>query len=122
MIPGLWVLHTHNFDLTGGIDYVRQFPLLVANGVTGVREIGASGRPLEELVRLREEVLSGRLTGPRVVMAGPVVDGPVRRVVCCLEPVADLVQCLARSDRNAWSTWPAGTTSRWPSGCRSGCC
>ncbi len=86
VIPGLWDLHTHNFDLTGGIDYVRQFPLLVANGVTGVREIGASGRPLEEMTRLRAEVLAGRLTGPRFIMAGPLVDGPERRHLYSVVP------------------------------------
>jgi imidazolonepropionase-like amidohydrolase len=79
LIPGLWDMHTHNFDLTAGYDLEQQFALLVANGNTGVRDIGAAGLPLEEIGRIRTDVLEGRLLGPRFIAAGPLVDGPERR-------------------------------------------
>ncbi len=47
--------------------------MFVANGVTGVRNMGGD---LEDLLRWREQVASGKLLGPRVVMCGPIVDGP----------------------------------------------
>jgi hypothetical protein len=49
------------------------FPLFLANGVTGVRNMG--GYP-EDLRRWREELESGRRLGPRLIACGPIVDGP----------------------------------------------
>lgn len=67
LIPGLWDMHVHLLkDRT-------PLPMFVANGVTGVRTMG--GRP-EELFPWREQVASGKISGPRIVACGPVVDGP----------------------------------------------
>lgn len=67
LIPGLWDMHVHftRFDTT--------FPLFIANGVTGVRNMGGE---LDELLRWRAEVASGKIVGPRIVACGPIVDGP----------------------------------------------
>jgi hypothetical protein len=68
LIPGLWDLHAHRTDDAGVV-----LPLLVANGVAGVRDMG------NDLARVRQrqnEIRAGRLTGPRIVAAGPIVDGP----------------------------------------------
>jgi hypothetical protein len=67
LIPGLWDMHAHFTETE------RTFPMLLANGVVGVRNLG--GKP-EDLFRWREEVASGRLIGPRIVACGPIVDGP----------------------------------------------
>jgi hypothetical protein len=49
------------------------FPLFVANGVTGIRDMGA---PLVQMLVGRADVRAGRVVGPRVVAAGPILDGP----------------------------------------------
>jgi hypothetical protein len=66
VIPGLWDMHVH----VGETD--RTFPLFIANGVLGVRDMGGH---LDELKRWRAQVVSGELLGPHMVIAGPLVDG-----------------------------------------------
>jgi amidohydrolase family protein len=67
LIPGLWDMHVHFTEIE------RSFPLFIANGVTGVRNMGGE---LDDLLHWRAEVTSGKLLGPRVLMCGPIVDGP----------------------------------------------
>lgn len=67
LIPGLWDMHVH---FTGP---ERSFPLFIANGVTGVRNMG--GEPTDSL-RWQAEVAAGRLLGPRIVACGQIIDGP----------------------------------------------
>ena len=67
MIPGLWDMHVHFTEIQ------RSFPLFIANGVTGVRNMGGD---LEQLARWRGEVAAGKLLGPRIVTCGPILDGP----------------------------------------------
>jgi hypothetical protein len=67
VIPGLWDMHTHNM-----VDEAIFPPLFIANGVTGVREM--RGGPAVRATRARIE--AGEVTGPRMVTAGPIVDGP----------------------------------------------
>jgi len=67
LIPGLWDMHVHFTEIE------RSFPLFIANGVTGVRIMGGD---LEDLLRWRAEVASGKLLGPRVLTCGPILDGP----------------------------------------------
>ena len=66
VIPGLWDMHVHVWETD------RTFPLFVANGVLGVRNMGGH---LDELKRWRAQVVSGELLGPRMVISGPLVDG-----------------------------------------------
>ena len=74
LIPGLWDMHVH---LTGAGEPSgsREFlvPLLLANGVTGVRDMGGY---LDALFALRDEISSGKRMGPRIVFSGPYLDGP----------------------------------------------
>ena len=67
LIPGLWDMHAHIRDPQ------RELPMLIANGVLGVRDVG--GVP-EKIFLLREQVASGAMLGPRIVACGPIVDGP----------------------------------------------
>ena len=67
LIPGLWDLHTH-LALTGDI-YPR---LLAAHGVTGARDLGGI---VERIAELRARIESGELLGPRIVRAGPTLNG-----------------------------------------------
>jgi len=71
LIPGLW-----NNDLHGPAygDAKEALLSLVSYGVTTVRDMGA---PLDDIVRLRAATASGELTGPRLFIAGPLMEGPV---------------------------------------------
>ena len=67
LIPGLWDMHVHFTEVA------RTFPLLVANGVLGVRNMGGD---LSDLLRWRADVADGKLVGPRIITCGPIIDGP----------------------------------------------
>jgi imidazolonepropionase-like amidohydrolase len=68
LIPGLWDMHGHLTDATED-----AFPLLIMNGVTGVRDMGGD---LAQLDRWRSEIDKGSRVGPHIIRAGPLVDGP----------------------------------------------
>lgn len=69
LIPGLWDMHVHT-------SWDRHFtmPLMIANGVTGVREM--FGSDMGAIRRARGDIDAGRLLGPRIIAAGPIIDGP----------------------------------------------
>jgi len=73
LIPGLVDMHVH---LTGAGEPTgsREFilPLLLANGITTVRDMGGD---LESLLKLRKEIEDGKLQAPRIFFAGPYLDG-----------------------------------------------
>lgn len=73
VIPGLWDMHVHT--LQDGRPQLL-FPLFIAHGVTGVRDMGSPLTELEGIRKLREQIEEGKLLGPRIVAAGPIVDGP----------------------------------------------
>lgn len=77
LIPGLWDMHVHLFR---HVDPPRThtetfFPLFVANGVTGVRDMFTNFEDFPLLQEMRRDIASGRLTGPRIAAAGVMVDG-----------------------------------------------
>jgi imidazolonepropionase-like amidohydrolase len=71
LIPGLWDMHVHAV-FAERVD--SMFPTFVANGVLGIRDMGTS-MPLAEIDRLRHETANGSRLGPRIVAAGPILDG-----------------------------------------------
>lgn len=77
LIPGLWDMHVHTvFGDWLPRDEKVTLPLFVANGVTGVRDMGGD---LAVLKQWRAEIAAGTLLGPRMIIAGPMLDGPVPR-------------------------------------------
>src|ERR1700761_3108790 len=73
LIPGLWDMHVHSAFgdwFPGGREII--LPLFVANGITGVRDMGGD---LPVLFAWRKDIAAGKLTGPRMVVAGPMLDG-----------------------------------------------
>ena len=71
LIPGLWDMHVHSFmyvfsDFAG--------PLMIANGVTGARDMGYL---IDTVQRWRRDIDAGVEVGPRLVV-GARVDGPGR--------------------------------------------
>src|ERR1700722_835531 len=77
LIPGLWDMHVHEVfgDWLPRNEKVVP-PLFVAYGITGVRDMGGG---LDVLKVWRAEIAAGRLLGPRMIIAGPMLDGPVPR-------------------------------------------
>jgi len=77
LIPGLWDMHVH---MVFGDWFPRgkdvTLPLFIANGVTGVRDMGGE---VEVLQQWRKEINAGTLIGPRMVISGPMLDGPQPR-------------------------------------------
>ena len=74
LIPGLWDMHTHVFfDRTAADGKDLVLPLFVAFGVTGVRDMGSA---LDPVLEARDAVAAHRLLGPRMVVSGPMLDGP----------------------------------------------
>jgi len=77
LIPGLWDMHVH-MVFGDWFPHGREIslPLFIANGVTGVRDMGGE---LEVLQQWRKEIAAGTLVGPRMVISGPMLDGPQPR-------------------------------------------
>lgn len=67
-IPGLWDMHVH-LDVPRGRDLLG---LYVANGVTGVRDMAGHWNTLRTW---RRDIAAGFLPGPRIVAAGPYLEG-----------------------------------------------
>jgi imidazolonepropionase-like amidohydrolase len=75
LIPGLWDMHVHeNFGDWIPADEKITPVLFIANGVTGVRDMGGD---LETLKDWRRRIAEGKLLGPRMIISGPMLDGPV---------------------------------------------
>lgn len=74
VIPGLWDMHTHTYfgaSAAQGTELI--LPMFIANGVTGIRDMGSA---LDSILRARADVAAHRRLGPRMVVAGPMLDGP----------------------------------------------
>jgi imidazolonepropionase-like amidohydrolase len=77
LIPGLWDMHVHTiFGDWIPKDEKISLSLFVANGVTGVRDMGSD---LEAVEQWRSQIAAGKLVGPRMIVAGPMLDGPTPR-------------------------------------------
>jgi hypothetical protein len=70
LISGLWDMHVHSTDTT---EAKANWPLFVAHGVTGVRDMGGNG--IVALKKSKEMISSGAVVGPRLYGAGNLLDG-----------------------------------------------
>ena len=69
LLPGLWDLHAHTFaDTTAMQSYLTA-------GVTGLRDMGCNVSCAQVLGRLRDDYIAGSGDFPRLVFAGPMLDG-----------------------------------------------
>jgi hypothetical protein len=88
-------MHTHLSYLTE-----QAFPVLIANGVTGVRDMGGE---LAQIDGWRSQIEEGAMLGPRIIRAGPVVDGPrpeegkFRRIVNNADEGREAVRLLKKA-------------------------
>lgn len=72
LIPGLWDMHVHSAFgdwFPGGRDII--LPLFIANGVTGVRDMGGD---IDVLFAWRKEIADRNAIGPRMLISGPMLD------------------------------------------------
>ena len=67
LIPGLWDAHVHLVDIDE-----PAFGVLVANGITSVRDMGGD---VDKLRGWRDAIAKGRLVGPRIKLCGPMLEG-----------------------------------------------
>jgi imidazolonepropionase-like amidohydrolase len=75
LIPGLWDMHAHVYFDSSTAAIANDFilPLFLVNGVTGVRDMGSL---LDPVLRGRADIAAHRIVGPRLVVSGPMLDGP----------------------------------------------
>jgi predicted amidohydrolase YtcJ len=79
LIPGLWDMHVHMRGSIKGStpNFAKEneamLPLYLANGVTGVREMG--GDLVDQVLQWRSEVKGGKRVAPRIATCGPKLDG-----------------------------------------------
>jgi hypothetical protein len=73
LMPSLYDMHVHL--MTGRLSAHRAMALAVANGVTGMRDMGGY---VDSMVVLRKRIAVDS-TLPRVWFAGPLIDGPKHR-------------------------------------------
>ena len=77
LIPGLLDMHVH----TGNADIF--FPLYLANGITGIRDMGGGlerstgglSVNFHKLSSWRNEIIQGKRLGPEMLLAGAMIDG-----------------------------------------------
>jgi hypothetical protein len=83
VIPGLWDMHAHLGN--AGVATNVFFPLQIANGVTGIREMTSDcyARPgceqsmtIDTVRDWQRGIAAGRIVGPRIITSSPMLDGP----------------------------------------------
>ncbi|MEO5718066.1 MAG: amidohydrolase family protein [Chthoniobacterales bacterium] len=74
LIPGLCDMHVHIAGVSADPKWSKStlLPLLVANGITTVRDMGGDLAALQEW---RKKIAAGKLIGPRIFAPGPMLDG-----------------------------------------------
>ncbi len=74
LIPGLCDMHVHLAGVSADPQWSKAtlLPLLIAHGITTVRDMGGDLAPLQNW---RKEITAGKLVGPRFYFAGPMLDG-----------------------------------------------
>lgn len=78
LIPGLWDMHVHLFNNAvrpGTHNRELYFPLFIAHGVTGVRDMWTD--PADNVLarQWRSDIDAGRSFGPRIATGSSIIDG-----------------------------------------------
>ena len=74
MIPGLWDMHAHTVYDSARDTETTFLPLLVVNGITGIRDPG-SVFSIKQIKQWRKRAAEGGLLAPRIIVS-QTVDGP----------------------------------------------
>ncbi len=80
LIPGLWDMHVHIFNNNDPQPpNTWYFPLMVANGITGVRDMFTKpNEQMDSISKWRKGLKEGTFLGPRIGAVGTLVDGVPR--------------------------------------------
>jgi imidazolonepropionase-like amidohydrolase len=109
LIPGLVDMHVHLFNNASGRppnDWA--FPLFVANGVVGVREMNATPAAIAKVQLWRVATSRGDLVAPRILSTGVAAWGPsptdaVRQVNAAADAGADFIKVFSEVAVPQWS-------------------
>lgn len=86
VIPGLWDMHVHAYFTNDTARFHStsevMLPLFVVNGVTGVRDLGSN---LDATLAARDSIARHQLIGPRMMVSGPMLDGPTTRYAAAIK-------------------------------------
>lgn len=86
VIPGLWDMHIHAYFTNDTARFHStsevMLPLFITNGVTGVRDLGSN---LDASLAARDSIAEHRLIGPRMIVSGPMIDGPTTRYAAAIK-------------------------------------
>jgi imidazolonepropionase-like amidohydrolase len=86
VIPGLWDMHVHAYFTNDTAKFHStsevMLPLFIANGVTGVRDLGSN---LDATLAARDSLAAHQLIGPRMLVSGPMLDGPTSRYAAAIK-------------------------------------
>lgn len=108
LVPGLIDLHVHLFNNASQRPPNEwAFPLFIANGVTGVREMQTRPEALAQVHAWRESVERGDRVAPRVLAAGVAVTGPSidaarAQVRAAAAAGADFIKVYSELPPDAW--------------------
>jgi imidazolonepropionase-like amidohydrolase len=77
-------IHAHFTNDTARFHSTSEvmLPLFIVNGITGVRDLGSN---LEATLSTRDSVAAHRLIGPRMLVSGPMIDGPTTRYAAAIK-------------------------------------
>src|SRR5258708_5943234 len=76
LTPGLWDIHTHGGEKTADPHWGKLLlPQYLAYGITSIRDMAGD---VASLLEWKQEQADGKLTGPRMFIAGPFIDGSTR--------------------------------------------
>ena len=108
LMPGLVDMHVHLFNnASHRPPNTWSFPLYIANGVTGVREMASVPGGIAKVKQWRREVAEGGLVAPHILAAGVVAWGPspddaAHQVDLAADAGADFVKVFSEISEPAW--------------------
>jgi imidazolonepropionase-like amidohydrolase len=86
VIPGLWDMHIHAYFTNDTARFHStsevMLPLFITTGVTGVRDLGSN---LDATLGARDSIAAHQLIGPRMMVSGPMLDGPTTRYAAAIK-------------------------------------
>ena len=89
LTPGFWDMHVH---VLREKRVQKAFPLLLANGVLGIRDMGSPVNE-SEVKEWHRRIDEGGLVAPRLVASGPMIDGA--------EPMFPQISIAAKTETEA---------------------
>jgi hypothetical protein len=97
LIPGLWNMHVHLGSYESGKKALAAY---LAQRVAAVRDMGS---PLDDILKPRQDGHDGTILAPTLVVAGPILQGPLPFPMPMFASV--LSEAEARAEVTTLKTW-----------------